>query len=1160
MKHLFTLLSLLLLLPVAALAQETNVPYIYYEWNESSQTLTRHDDGKAATATVVTANDTEWKDGWYVAKGIINISSRVTVTGNVHLILANECSLTVNGGIRVSEGNSLTIYAQSTGGETMGKLTAMGDSGNACIGGSNDNYYKSGGTVTIYGGTVNATSNNGDGAGIGGGSGFSGGGGSGGTVTIYSGLVTASGGSGSGAGIGGGWNGSGGTVTIYSGLVTATGGSYGGAGIGGGGGSGFGGGSGTVTIFSGGVVATGNGGGAGIGGGCSGSGDKVTIHGGTVNATSNGGGAGIGGGAGGSGGMVTISGGMVNATIDSGSYGGAGIGGGCNGGNGGEITISGGDVTAKGGTTGAGIGGGSEGGSGGTVTISGDAIVTATGGSDAAGIGGGAGSSADMVTISGGMVKATGNGGGAGIGGGYGSGGTITISGDAIVTATGGSYGGAGIGGGQSGSGDKVSISGGTVTAIGKGGGAGIGGGGGGEGGGGTVIISGGTVTATGGSDDAAGIGGGEYGESGTFSTKGTDGTEGNAFIITSSIQDNDDTSGWSGVFFIGSDAGAVYGSPTLTSHAIIPAGKTLVVEGGKTLTIGKGVTLKMEDGATLTNNGRIVNYGTIYGKVEGTGTVAIPLTAEMIELEEESFTYTGSAIEPEVTVSNEGVIYGKDTDYTVSYSDNNNIVGTATVTVKPIDDYQSALLGDAVVKEFTIEKATPTITLTVPTEEELVYDGKAKEATAKVKGVENESEELTATIAYYSDDTYQTEVKETKDAGTYYVKATFAGNTNYNAAEDVTAKFTITQATATLSFEEETVSATIGETVENTLTVDPAGVTVIYKSSDVGVATVDASGVITLVGAGETTITATINDPNYQGEAASYTLTVTQATLDEDKIAAEGETNISIEMDGTSFELTAKVTVDEPGTGGTWVWTSSDINVATVSEKGDAASGYSLRATTDPKTSTAIVTPVAAGTATITATYTDSKYTGSVDFTVSITEPYVPKPPVDPISYYNIYVEDVCEGVEVTTSKNVVREGGTISLYVEKDTANYTFDNFQVYYKRSYYGPWEVLEEGVQPGEYPIRNIWTHIYVKAEGAEEKEDPTGIEQVEGVKVYTKDGSLYVQTPQREQVLVITMTGVVVKNEEQVGLKQYHGLQPGIYVVRIGERAYKLRLN
>ena len=116
-------------------------------------------------------------------------------------------------------------------------------------------------------------------------------------------------------------------------------------------------------------------------------------------------------------------------------------------------------------------------------------------------------------------------------------------------------------------------------------------------------------------------------------------------------------------------------------------------------------------------------------------------------------------------------------------------------------------------------------------------------------------------------------------------------------------------------------------------------------------------------------------------------------------------------------------------------------------------------------------------------------------------------RPDPDPISYYNIYVEEVCDGVEVTTSKNVVREGGSITVSVEKDTTNYTFDDFKVYYKRSYYGGWEELKEGTQPDEYPIKNIWTHIYIKAEGAEKKKDPTGNESIEGVTVYTKDGSL-----------------------------------------------------
>ena len=210
-----------------------------------------------------------------------------------------------------------------------------------------------------------------------------------------------------------------------------------------------------------------------------------------------------------------------------------------------------------------------------------------------------------------------------------------------------------------------------------------------------------GKLTAKG-ADYNAGIGGGYNGSGGTFST----GTDGHAFIIASSIQDNSEEKkeSWSGVIFEG-DAGAVYGSPTLQTDATIPAGKTLTIENGKTLTIGEGVTLTVKEGATLTNNGKIINYGTINGTV--TGKVAIPLTENMITVEDA--TYTGVAVTPDVTVEK----YTENTDYTVSYSDNIN-AGTAKVTVTPIDG--SLLLGDAVTKEFTIEKATPTITLTVPT------------------------------------------------------------------------------------------------------------------------------------------------------------------------------------------------------------------------------------------------------------------------------------------------------------------------------------------------------------------------------------------------------------------------------------------------------------
>ncbi|NBJ90936.1 S-layer homology domain-containing protein [Acutalibacter sp. 1XD8-36] len=103
-------------------------------------------------------------------------------------------------GINVSEGNSLTIYAQSKDESAMGKLEFYGSTGSAGIGGGDGS---NGGTITINNGTVTATSqddgNNYGGAGIGGGSK-----GGGGSITISGGTVKVS--SESGADIGGGNN------------------------------------------------------------------------------------------------------------------------------------------------------------------------------------------------------------------------------------------------------------------------------------------------------------------------------------------------------------------------------------------------------------------------------------------------------------------------------------------------------------------------------------------------------------------------------------------------------------------------------------------------------------------------------------------------------------------------------------------------------------------------------------------------------------------------------------------------------------------------------------------------------------------------------------------------------------------------------------------
>ena len=368
---------------------------------------------------------------------------------------------------------------------------------------------------------------------------------------------------------------------------------------------------------------------------------------------------------------------------------------------------------------------------------------------------------------------------------------------------------------------------------------------------------------------------------------------------------------------------------------------------------------------------------------------------------------------------------------------------------------------------------------------------------------------------------------------------------TTENGCKTATCIVTVTVPVTGVTLEPTSLSLFTGDTAPLTATVQPSDATnqnVTWSSDKPEVATVD-NGKVTAVGAGEATITAT---------AGGITATCVVHVRKPATVEPSGSTNLSFTTDRDEFSLTATVHAqgnDLNPKDGSWTWAVADEDVVALS-----GSPTLLRAFVS--SSRQAFTVEGTGTTTITATYDDGTYRGLVEFKVSISKPTPP----DPISYYNIYVEDVCDGVEVTLSNNVVREGNSISVYVKKDTVNYTFDNFKVYYKRSYYGGWEELKEGTQPGEYPIKNIWTHIYIKAEGAEEKEDPTGIESIEGVKVYTKDGSLYVQTPQREQVIIVSMSGAVVKNEEQIGLKQYHGLQSGIYIVRVGDRAYKLRLN
>lgn len=276
----------------------TRTGYVFWGWNtmadgsgvdyadQESVALTANLNLYAQWAIDVATN-TDYKAVWNAANGTFytmssstSINTRITVTGNVHLYLPDDMTLTASKGITVANTNALTI-------DGTGTLTATGEENQAGIGGEYVDGKRDAGTITINGGTVTTTGGR------------------------------------RASGIGGSNQGDGGTVVINEGTVSASGG-IGGSGIGGGqrnyNSGGYGG---VVTINGGTVIAKGigdDGAGAGIGGGFSGNGGLVTINGGTVTATGAGktyepsSSAGIGGGGNsGAGGTVIITGGNVTA-------------------------------------------------------------------------------------------------------------------------------------------------------------------------------------------------------------------------------------------------------------------------------------------------------------------------------------------------------------------------------------------------------------------------------------------------------------------------------------------------------------------------------------------------------------------------------------------------------------------------------------------------------------------------------------------------------------------------------------------------------------------------------------------------------------------------------------------------------------------------------
>ena len=214
--------------PVTSIpANATGDKTLYSKWEENLSgivPMTFIDiDGSSLTTncTVIDSTTTTLASGWYTVANDITFSSKtLTVAGDVKIVLRDGKTMTITSGennkagVSVADGYSLSIYGQSAG---TGTLNTKGNWYGAGIGGNNG---VKGGTVTINGGTVIATSGK-DAAGIGGGLDADGG-----MVVINGGNVTVTSNN-DGAGIGGGKNGAGGTLTVNGGSVSVQGYQYG---------------------------------------------------------------------------------------------------------------------------------------------------------------------------------------------------------------------------------------------------------------------------------------------------------------------------------------------------------------------------------------------------------------------------------------------------------------------------------------------------------------------------------------------------------------------------------------------------------------------------------------------------------------------------------------------------------------------------------------------------------------------------------------------------------------------------------------------------------------------------------------------------------------------------------------------------------------------
>lgn len=278
---------------------------------------------------------------------------------------------------------------------------------------------------------------------------------------------------------------------------------------------------------------------------------------------------------------------------------------------------------------------------------------------------------------------------------------------------------------------------------------------------------------------------------------------------------------------------------------------------------------------------------------------------------------------------------------------------GTATITATTADGSHKA--------SCTVSVTTPTSGVTLSPTTTTIIKGKTQQLTATVAPATASDKSLTWTSSNTSVATVNSSGLVT---GVGTGSATITATTT-SGAHKATCDITVRVPVSGISVSPTTTSLIKGRTQQLAATVSPADATnknYTWSSTNTAVASVSATGLVTAVGGGSATISATTADGSYSaGCIVTVTVPVTGINI------ADVSTSVNT---GSTAQL-AYTIIPSDASNKTVTWSSSNPGVATINA------------------STGVITPVATGGTEITATTDDGTFTDNCF--VMVTNNYKP-------------------------------------------------------------------------------------------------------------------------------------------------------------------------